>query len=72
MNRMSMWSMYGFAYAMGQFFCNKYIISYGLGIAMTEFDRINAPRMPMCIGRIHLYSLMWKYFDQGLHDFLST
>lgn len=70
MQYMNLWTMYGFAYSMGQFFCNKYIVSYGLGIALAKFDRIDAPRMPMCIGRIHLYSHMWRYFDQGLHDFL--
>lgn len=62
--------MYGLGYAMGQLFCNKYIIMYGLSIALARFDRIDAPDGPRCIGRIHLYSHMWRYFDQGLYDFL--
>lgn len=70
MEHMSLWALYGFAYAIGQYFCNKYIVAYGLGLAMATFDRIDAQRKPMCVGRIHLYSKMWKYFDQGLHDFL--
>lgn len=70
MERMNLWAVYGFAYAIGQYFCNKYIVTYGFSLAITKFDRIDAPRKPMCVGRIHLYSQMWKYFDQGLHDFL--
>lgn len=62
--------MYGFGYGLGQYFCCRYMVSYGLAIALTKFDRIDAPNPPKCIGRIHLYSHMWRYFDQGLHDFL--
>lgn len=70
MEHMNLWAVYGFAYAIGQYFCNKYIVAYGLGLSLAKFDRIDAPRKPMCVGRIHLYSKMWKHFDQGLHDFL--
>lgn len=64
------WALYCFGYVMGQFFYNKYIVSYGFGLAFAAFDRINTPGLPKCIGRIHLYSDMWKYFDQGLYEFL--
>lgn len=57
-------------YFMGQFFFIFYVITYGLGIAFAEYDDIAAPRRPRCIGRIHFYSDMWKYFDEGLYEFL--
>lgn len=63
-------TMYGFAFAMGQYFCFLYMATYGLGIALARFDRIDAPNGPKCVGRIHLYSHMWRYFDQGFYDFL--
>lgn len=66
------WSLYTFGYLMGQFFHNKYVVFYGLPIAVAKFENINAPGLPKCIGRIHLYSNMWKYFDQGLYEFLFT
>ncbi|XP_031631448.1 protein-cysteine N-palmitoyltransferase Rasp-like [Contarinia nasturtii] len=67
---MDCWTLYGFGYAMGQYFCNKYMVLYGFGLALAKFDRIDAQRKPMCIGRIHLYSKMWKNFDRGIYDFL--
>lgn len=57
-------------YFMGQFFFMYYVVTYGLGIAFAEYDGIAAPRRPRCIGRIHFYSDMWKYFDEGLYEFL--
>lgn len=57
-------------YFMGQFFFMYYVVTYGLGIAFAEHDGIAAPRRPRCIGRIHFYSDMWKYFDEGLYEFL--
>ncbi|CAH1099523.1 unnamed protein product [Psylliodes chrysocephalus] len=64
------WSLYGFGYAMGQFFHLKYVIQYGISTSIASFERINVPNLPRCIGRIHLYSDMWKYFDPGLYNFL--
>lgn len=55
---------------MGQFFHLKYTVSYGFGIAHAKFDGIPTVNKPKCIGRIHLYSDMWKYFDHGLYEFL--
>ncbi|KAH8307411.1 hypothetical protein KR044_011494 [Drosophila immigrans] len=57
-------------YFMGQFFFLYYVVTYGLGIAFAEHDGIAAPQRPRCIGRIHFYSDMWKYFDEGLYEFL--
>ena len=65
-----MWTLAGIGYSMGQFFHMKYTVFYGMpGVFMTE-DGIDAPTPPKCIGRIHLYSDMWRYFDNGLYKFL--
>jgi protein-cysteine N-palmitoyltransferase HHAT len=55
---------------MGQFFHLKYICAYGLGIALGKYDGFRMPSRPICIGIVHLYSDMWKYFDEGLYEFL--
>ncbi|XP_072388165.1 uncharacterized protein rasp isoform X2 [Diabrotica undecimpunctata] len=64
------WSLYGFGYTMGQFFHLKYVILYGMSTNCAAFENIDVPNLPRCIGRIHLYSDMWKYFDVGLYKFL--
>ncbi|XP_060518879.1 protein-cysteine N-palmitoyltransferase Rasp isoform X2 [Cylas formicarius] len=66
-----MWTLCGYGYAMGQFFHLKYIVIYGLSTSIASFENITTPSLPRCIGRIHLYSEMWKYFDPGLYDFLK-
>lgn len=67
---MSNWTLYGYGYAMGQYFHMKYVVLYGISTSIAKFDGISAPNTPKCIGRIHLYSNMWKYFDCGLYKFL--
>ncbi|XP_055911255.1 protein-cysteine N-palmitoyltransferase Rasp [Eupeodes corollae] len=64
------YGLYAFGYFMGQFFHVFYVITYGLGIAFASFDGLNPPNQPKCIGYINFYSDMWKYFDQGLYEFL--
>ncbi|KAK2587477.1 hypothetical protein KPH14_003181 [Odynerus spinipes] len=64
------WALYGLGYCMGQFFLNKYVVVYGISRTLCEADDIKAPPQPKCIGRIHLYSDMWKHFDRGLYKFL--
>lgn len=66
------WAFYAFGYMMGQLFHVKYIIWYGISLTLAQFDGMETPGLPKCIGRIHLYSDMWKYFDQGLYEFLFT
>ncbi|XP_050294756.1 protein-cysteine N-palmitoyltransferase Rasp isoform X2 [Anthonomus grandis grandis] len=61
----------GYGYAMGQFFHLKYVIMYGLSTSLSSFQMIQVPTLPRCIGRVHLYSDMWKYFDPGLYVFLK-
>ncbi|XP_012266658.2 protein-cysteine N-palmitoyltransferase Rasp isoform X1 [Athalia rosae] len=66
----SSWALYGFGYCMGQYFSNKYVVLYGFSSAIARAENIADLKTPKCIGRIHLYSDMWKYFDRGLHKFL--
>ncbi|XP_053694942.1 protein-cysteine N-palmitoyltransferase Rasp [Sabethes cyaneus] len=66
----NLWVLYGLGYLMGQFFYIKYVIFYGIGIAFGIFDGLEMPQKPICIGRVHLYSDMWKFFDRGLYEFL--
>lgn len=63
-------AFFGVGYLVGQFFNVKYIIHYGVPIAMGNFDGISMPNKPKCICRIHKYSDMWKWFDHGLYEFL--
>ncbi|XP_046401710.1 protein-cysteine N-palmitoyltransferase Rasp [Ischnura elegans] len=67
---MDSWTLFGFGYCMGQFFMNKYTVLYGIPATFARLERYDAPPHPKCIGRIHLYSDMWKYFDVGLYSFL--
>ncbi|CAD1477919.1 unnamed protein product, partial [Heterotrigona itama] len=64
------WTLYGLGYCMGQFFLIKYVVIYGFNHTLCAIDNIKAPPQPKCVARIHLYSDMWKYFDQGLYKFL--
>lgn len=52
------------------YFTHAYMMKYGLGAALARFDGIDTPNKPLCTARIHKYSIMWRYFDQGLHEFL--
>lgn len=66
------WTLYGYGYCMGQYFHMKYVVMYGFSTAIAEFEGAKVPPTPKCIGRIHLYSDMWKHFDTGLYKFLLT
>lgn len=64
-------SLYGYGYTMGQFFHLKYVVMYGISTTLAEFENVKVPKTPRCIGRVHLYSNMWRYFDPGLYTFLT-
>nr|SVE74200.1 EOG090X06SF [Daphnia barbata] len=68
--RLDIWSAAGFGYSLGQFFMTKYVVLYGLPSALARLDHVDAPPPPKCIGRIHLYSQMWRDFDRGLYNFM--
>ena len=70
-NAMDMWTLSGLGYTMGQLFCLKYIFFYGISRPFLMADGIEPPNHPICIGRIHLYSEMWRYFDTGLYKFMQ-
>ncbi len=62
-----LWTLCGIAYAMGQFFHMKYVVFYGVPRAFLLSDNIEPPAPTKCVSRIHLYSDMWRYFDNGLY-----
>ncbi|KAJ9574228.1 hypothetical protein L9F63_026126, partial [Diploptera punctata] len=70
MSRQGAWAHYGLGFGMGIVFQLKYVVTYGFNSTVAQAERYQAPRHPKCIGRIHLYSDMWKYFDEGLYNFL--
>lgn len=70
MQTLNPWALYGLGYGMGQFFLNKYVVIYGICGSLCELDDVKAPPKPKCVGRIHLYSDMWKYFDRGFYKFI--
>lgn len=65
------WSLYGYGYTMGQFFHLKYVVMYGFTTTLAQFENVEVPKTPRCIGRVHLYSDMWRHFDPGLYTFLT-
>ena len=67
---MDLWTLAGIGYSIGQFFMMKYVFFYGITRPFMKADGIEPPNHPKCIGRIHLYSDMWRYFDAGLHKFM--
>lgn len=69
-NHLSLWALCGMGYAMGQFFHLKYVVMYGISSHIARTDGMEAPGHPACIGRVHLYSDMWRYFDSGLYEFM--
>ncbi|XP_066157479.1 protein-cysteine N-palmitoyltransferase Rasp [Euwallacea fornicatus] len=70
--KLDLCSLCGYGYLMGQFFHLKYVVIYGLSTSLAAFENVAVPTLPRCIGRVHLYSDMWKYFDPGLYQFLKT
>ena len=68
--KMDLWTLSGLGYAYGQFFCLKYVFFYGVTRPIVMSDGIEPCNHPKCISRIHLYSDMWRYFDEGLHKFM--
>lgn len=69
--KLDLWALCGMGYALGQFFQLKYVVMYGLSIHLARLDDIDAPPHPKCIGRISLYSDMWRHFDSGLYIFIQ-
>uniref|UniRef100_A0A182LTF9 Uncharacterized protein n=1 Tax=Anopheles culicifacies TaxID=139723 RepID=A0A182LTF9_9DIPT len=70
LRHVNLWALYGLGFLMGQFFCIKYVVFYGIGIAFGRFDGIDMPDKPICIARVNQYSDMWKFFDRSLYEFL--
>lgn len=69
-NQFEIFALFGYGYLMGQYFQVKYVVLYGLACAFAKLDGIETPPGPICVGRVHKYSDMWKHFDRGLYEFL--
>jgi len=69
---MNMWELCGMCFLLGQFFNFKYVLMYGCSSYLAKLDNIDAPPHPKWIGRIHLYSDMWRHFDAGLYKFMHA
>lgn len=67
---LSDWELAGLGIAMGHFFHLKYIVFYGLPCAWAAAEGFVTPELPCCVSRVHLYSYMWRHFDQGLYQFI--
>ena len=67
--RMDLWTMSGMCCCISVFFMMKYIFFYGITRPFMKMDGIEPPDHPKCVGRIHCYSELWRYFDvQGLEN----
>ncbi|KAI1697794.1 MBOAT, membrane-bound o-acyltransferase family domain-containing protein [Ditylenchus destructor] len=60
------------AYVAGQFFHVKYVFIFGLPRMFALIDGLTPPGPAICISRVSKYSQMWRYFDQGLYQFLKN
>ena len=70
MEKLDAWTLCGICYTLGQFFHLKYVVFYGFPKPFIEVDGVESPLVPRCVGRIHLYSDMWRFFDNGLYRFI--
>ncbi|OQV22150.1 putative Protein-cysteine N-palmitoyltransferase HHAT [Hypsibius exemplaris] len=71
LERMSLWSLAGCGYVLGQFFQLKYIALFGMFGFFSILNGINWSPLPVCVAWVHRYSLMWQHFDHGLYVFLK-
>ncbi|KAF2896104.1 hypothetical protein ILUMI_10074, partial [Ignelater luminosus] len=62
-------AFHGFYWWAGFLFMLKYLIAYGMATSASKAEGISVPNTPRCIGRITLYSEMWKTFDQSMYWF---
>ncbi|XP_070577797.1 protein-cysteine N-palmitoyltransferase HHAT-like [Ptychodera flava] len=65
------WSIAGIGYCQVQFFQVKYVVMFGVPRTVALFDHITAPREPACVSALYTFKDMWRYFDRGLHSWLT-
>ncbi|CAI5447013.1 unnamed protein product [Caenorhabditis angaria] len=71
--RLNVYEIASIAYCCGQLFHVKYVIIFGVpAFFARELDGMRPPCEPICISRVSLYSRMWRFFDNGLYNFLKT
>lgn len=67
--RLSYPAFHGFYWWAGFLFMSKHLVVYGMATSAAKAEGISVPNTPRCIGRITLYSEMWKTFDQSMYWF---
>ncbi|CAB3406745.1 unnamed protein product [Caenorhabditis bovis] len=70
-NSLNIYEACSVAYIVGQFFHLKYVVIFGVPAFFAFLDGMRPPPPPICISRVSLYSRMWRYFDNGLYQFLK-
>lgn len=68
---LSNWAIAGIMYSQLNIFLVKYKVFYiGAGV-FARIDGVSAPLPPRCVTTLYLFSDMWKYFDRGLHGWMT-
>uniref|UniRef100_A0A1I7U692 MBOAT_2 domain-containing protein n=1 Tax=Caenorhabditis tropicalis TaxID=1561998 RepID=A0A1I7U692_9PELO len=70
-NSLNSYEVCAVAYVAGQLFHVKYVVIFGVPAFFAALDGFRPPPPPICISRVSLYSRMWRYFDNGLYQFLK-
>ncbi|CAL2038924.1 unnamed protein product [Caenorhabditis brenneri] len=70
-NSLNVYEVCAVAYVAGQMFHVKYVVIFGVPAFFAALDGFQPPPPPICISRVSLYSRMWRYFDNGLYQFLK-
>uniref|UniRef100_A0A8R1DMK1 Protein-cysteine N-palmitoyltransferase Rasp n=1 Tax=Caenorhabditis japonica TaxID=281687 RepID=A0A8R1DMK1_CAEJA len=70
-NSLNVYEVCAVAYVTGQLFHLKYVVIFGVPAFFAYLDGLTPPPPPICISRVSLYSRMWRYFDNGLYQFLK-
>ncbi|CAB16518.2 Homolog of Hedgehog AcylTransferase [Caenorhabditis elegans] len=70
-NSLNSYEVSAIAYVAGQLFHVKYVVIFGVPAFFAALDGFRPPPPPICISRVSLYSRMWRFFDNGLYQFLK-
>ncbi|KAH9375493.1 hypothetical protein HPB48_008536 [Haemaphysalis longicornis] len=65
--KMNRTGLVGYAIMLHLCFYLKYVVQYGMARSFARIERLELPQPAKCIGRGHLCSHFWRYFDHGLH-----
>lgn len=65
--KLDLTSLLGYGIMLNIFFYMKYLIQYGMSRNFARIECLELPAPAKCVGRGHLCSHFWRYFDHGLH-----